>query len=439
MATITQVSEALQNVLGNQADALAREKRFVKRRVKVSGSNFAQTLVFGFLDNPKMSYREMRQAAGLSQLEITAQGLEQRFTQVSAEFMKSVLEKALEQLVSSSSSVDIDLLNRFTKIHLQDGSLIELPNECVSVWQGNQLVGEDRCSALKLHVDLEYKTGQLCGPALANGRQHDQRSPWFCQPLQAGELRIVDLAFFSLEQLELDAKAGGFWIIRHKYNVHLRYEGQDVALLPLLSQQTAACIDIPVELGKECLLPCRLVAFKVDEQTAEKRKRRLREYARKKQVPLSQERLQLAHWTLFLTNAPQSLLSPCEVFTLYRLRWQIELLFRLWKSHSFIDESESQNPWRVLTEVYAKLIAVMVQHWILLISAWHIPDKSSVLACATIRKFAVLLHVSFCETTALAHAISTIVTALNTVPHLLRRAKHPSNCQVLLSPQLALP
>jgi hypothetical protein len=70
MTNIAQVSTALQNVLGSQADAMAREKKFVRRKVKVSGSNFAQTLVFGFLDNPKMSYREMKQAAGLSNLEI---------------------------------------------------------------------------------------------------------------------------------------------------------------------------------------------------------------------------------------------------------------------------------------------------------------------------------------------------------------------------------
>jgi hypothetical protein len=55
MTNIAQGSTGLQNVLGSQADILARQKKFVKRKVKVTGSNFAQTLVFGFLDNPKMS------------------------------------------------------------------------------------------------------------------------------------------------------------------------------------------------------------------------------------------------------------------------------------------------------------------------------------------------------------------------------------------------
>jgi hypothetical protein len=438
MTNITQVSQALQNVFGRQADQLARRTKFVQRQVKVSGSKFAQTLVFGFLDNPKMSYREMKQVAGLSNLQITGQGLEQRFNEASAEFMKAVLEKAMEQMVCSSSHIDIDLLNRFSGIHIQDGSVIRLPNECIEVWRGVQPEGEKGCSALKLHVSLEYKSGQLSGPALANGREHDKKSPWFCQTLQKNELRIDDLGFFDLNQLEADAKAGGFWITRHKHQVVLQKNGQDLALLPFLQEQTALQIDIPVRLGKNHHLPCRLIAFKVDEPIAEKRKRKLREYARKKGVTLSKERLQLAHWTLFLTNAPQNLLSSIEVFALYRLRWQIELLFRLWKSHSFVDESNSENPWRILTEVYAKLTAVLLQHWILLVSVWHLPNISIVQACSTIRKFAIFLHIHIADIFALSTSISTIIKALDTVPRLLKRNCNPSNFQILSSPKLAL-
>jgi hypothetical protein len=438
MTNIAQVSAALQNVLGSQADAMAREKKFVRRKVKVTGSKFAQTLVFGFLDNPKMSYREMKQAAGLSDLEISGQGLEQRFNEASANFMKAVLESAVQQMIYSSSAVDLDLLKGFSKIHIQDGSVIGLPDECVAVWRGVQPEGQKGCSALKLHVSLEYKSGQISGPSLANGREHDKRSPWFCQTLQKGELRLDDLGFFDLDQLEADAKAGGFWITRHKHEVGLQQNGQGLALLSFLQGQASDQIDVPVELGKNHQLPCRLIAFKTDDRTAQKRKQKLREYARKKGVSLSDERLQLACWTLFLTNASQDRLSRLEVFALYRLRWQIELLFRLWKSYSFIDQSNSQNPWRVLTEVYAKLIAVLIQHWILLVSVWQLSDKSMVLACATIRKFAVLLHINLVDTSALSNAISTIVQALKTVPRLLKRNINPSNFQVLSAPYLAL-
>ena len=76
------------------------------------------------------------------------------------------------------------------------------------------------------------------------------------------------------------------------------HDGQVLALLAFLQSQTASQLDIPVLLGKIHQIPCRLIAFKADEQTAEKRKRKLREYASKNGVTLSEERLQFeAHPT----------------------------------------------------------------------------------------------------------------------------------------------
>lgn len=103
--------------------------------------------------------------------------------------------------------------------------------------------------------------------------------------------------------------------------------------LPKLKQsltfQPLPQIDPSVQVGQNQRVPCRLITIQMDEQTAAQRIRKLREYARKKQVTLSAERLVLAHWTLLLTNAPQDLLSLVEVYALLRLRWQIERLFRL--------------------------------------------------------------------------------------------------------------
>jgi hypothetical protein len=438
MTNITQVSTALENVLGTKADNLARETKFVQREVKITGSKFAQTLVFGFLDNPKMSYREMSQAASLSGLGITAQGLEQKFSQTSAKFMQALLEKAVEQLVDTSFSVDIDLLNRFSRIYIQDGSVMGLPDECVEVWQGVRSKARKGCSALKMHVSLDYKSGKLSGPTLANGREHDRKSPWFCTPLEKGELRLTDLGFFDLDQMKKDANSGGFWVVRYKHGVILRQNDQEMALLAFLKKQASSRIDIPVQLGQHHHIPCRLIAVKVDDQVAEKRRRKLHEYARRKGVALSEERLQFEHWTLLLTNAPPDLLSLVEVCALYRLRWQIELLFRLWKTYTLIDESVSKNPWRILTEMYAKLIAVLIQHWLIIVSIWHIPEKSIVQASLTIQKFAVLLHLAMANESALCSSISTIITTLKSSPAVLLRKKQPATFQILSDPNLSL-
>ena len=438
MKTITQISKSLQAILETEARRLGKETKFIQREVKVTGSNFAQTLVFGFLNKPTMSYRQMRQSGAASGLEITAQGLEQRFSKSSAKFMQALLEEAVGQLLKTALHKDTELLNRFERIHIQDGSVIGLPDECVKIWQGLRPKNEQGCSAVKLHVSLEYKSGQVSGPLLANGREHDQKSPFFHQTLQAGELRIADLGFFNLEQLKNDAQAGGFWIIRHKHDVILYENDKKLDLASFLKRQRNDIVDIPIQMGQTHQLPCRLIALRADKQTAAERIRKLKADARKRKKPVSAERLLLAHWTIMLTNAPQDLLAPLEVYALLRLRWQIELLFKLWKTYSRIDESESENPWRVLTEMYAKLIAVLIQQWILLASVWHIPNKSIVLAASLIQTYAIFLQISLKNQIALRDALSSIVKLLQATPELLKRKRKPSTAQILLDPELSL-
>ncbi len=438
MKTITRISRVLPSLLGEGADQAARDTGFIQREVKVTGRNFAQTLVCGFLGNPQMSYRQMSQMGARSGLQITAQGLEQRFSPASVRFLQRLLEQALQQRIEAACGPTLELLQRFSQIHIQDSSVIGVPNPCVEVWAGMGTNGQQSRAAVKLPVELEYLSGRVSGPVLAPGREHDQKSPFFRQSLPRGALRLTDLGFFNLDRLEQDAQAGGFWIIRYKHDVHLYQHQGDLALLPFLRKQGQRQMDLPVQVGKTQHLPCRLIVLPVDEPTAAQRRRRLRDYARKKQQALSAERLELANWTLLLTHAPPELLSVAEVYALLRLRWQIELLFRLWKTYTRIDESESQNPWRILTELYAKLLAVLIQHWLLLASVWPRPEKSLVQASLTIQKFAPLLQLSLQNPPTLRSWLATLVTLLQASPGLLKRRQRPSTVQILRNPQLAV-
>jgi hypothetical protein len=84
--------------------------------------------------------------------------------------------------------------------------------------------------------------------------------------------------------------------------------------------------------------------------------------------------------TVLVTVVPMRLLSLDEALEIGRARWPIELLFNLWKSQGRIDESTSAKPHRVLCELYAKLVAMIIQHWVLLVSGWEQVDPSLVKA-----------------------------------------------------------
>ena len=89
-----------------------------------------------------------------------------------------------------------------------------------------------------------------------------------------------------------------------------------------------------------------------------------------------------------MTNLPPETFTPDDILCLQRLRWQIELLFKLWKSDLSLDEWRSQLPHQILSEVYAKLLLALIQHWLLLLGCWQHENRSLVKAAKVLRKHA---------------------------------------------------
>jgi hypothetical protein len=100
----------------------------------------------------------------------------------------------------------------------------------------------------------------------------------------------------------------------------------------------------------------RLLAERVPDSVTLKRQERLRETAITQQKPVNPLTWELAAWTLVVTSVPASMLTMDEAFVLLRARWQIELLFKLWKDRCLLDEWQSVKPWRILAPVYAPIV-----------------------------------------------------------------------------------
>ncbi len=431
MDTIPQIAQAMQTVLMQRADELGLELRFVRRQRKLSGSTFIQALVFGFQAKPDARYEDLSQSAADAGVAISPQGLEQRFTEVAARLVYEVLLCAVEQVISTRP-VAIPILQRFGGVFLRDSSVICLPVELAKTWPG---VGNSAgpTAALKLQVELNFSTGQLAGPVIQSGRIQDQASPFQHRELPAGALHLADLGYFNLERLAEDDRRGVYWISRLKAGVVVSTpEGQRLELAKWLNAQEEVRLDRRVLVGAQQRLSCRLLAVRVPQEVAEQRRRRLREYARKKQVTPKAETLALADWTLIITNVPEEKLSLNEALILLRVRWQVELLFKLWKSHAKVDEWRSHNPWRILCEVYAKLIGIVILHWVCLTGFWERPNRSLFKAAQVIQKHASTLAVALHDRGFLITALTVVSTCLMATCRVNRRKKHPSTYQLLL-------
>src|SRR5512134_1999432 len=102
MSSIPQVVQALQTVFTTVADQAGRASDFIVREVKLRGSTFVQTLVFGFLADPHATLEALAQTAAALGLHITPQALDLRFTQTVAACLEQVLAAAVKQVVAAT-------------------------------------------------------------------------------------------------------------------------------------------------------------------------------------------------------------------------------------------------------------------------------------------------------------------------------------------------
>ena len=431
MTTIPQVARTMREILTTTAAEAGRATRFVQRTSPLNGATFSQTWVLGFLGNPQATLEELTQTAAAWGVEITPQALDQGFTASAAACLHQVLLTASARVITAEPGA-IPLLERFPAVYGQESSTIILPEVFAAQWHGcGGSTSSSASAALKLQARLEMCTGRL-DVQLQEGRASD-RAAVLPGPLPAGALRLADLGYWSLEAFAALEQHKVCWLSRLQMQTAV-YDatGARQALLTLLESPPTDTVGLAVALGERQRPAARLVAVRVPQDGADTRRRRLRKTARDKGRQGSAPRLALAAWTVFVTNVPAERLPLREALVLGRMRGQIELLFKVWKSHGRLDESRSTKPWRILCEVDAKLLAMLVQHWVFLISVWASPDRSLTKAAQTVQKHALPLASAFSSAQRLGQALLTVKRCLAAGGRMKRRKKHPNTYQLLL-------
>lgn len=435
MTSIPQQALVLRQILEEETVPLAKETGFIQRERALTGADFAQALILGWLQRADERLEGFVQILERREVSITASGLSQKFTPDAATFMQQVLER-LAQVQMQAEAVDVPLLRRFSAVIVEDSTSVLLPAELVEVWQGCGGSEGTSPAAIKLFVRWDVLSGKLEGPRLTDGRHNDNQSPFNEDELPAGGLYLADLGFFSQQRLRrlAERREGGkrFFVMRLQYGTGLyTRSGHQIELRGILPSREGEAKEVGGLLGKQARLPVRLIMVKVSEKVAQQRREHIREVAQAHGREPSAEVLYLAGWTLVVTNVPRARLSLPEALVLLRLRWQIERLFRLWKEHGQIDEWRSKNPWRILCELYGKLCAMIIQQWLIHEGCWQDPWRSLFKAAQVVRREANRIMVALYEG-GLEQVLRSIVRGMRSGCRIDRRNSHPSTVQLLL-------
>ncbi len=438
MQIVQDVAAAMQALFGRTMDDLGRETGCIQRERKFCGSGLLRTLVLTLLQHPAAKDRDYQTVAAQLGIDVTEEAVKHRFNSGLVAFLEAALEHVLTTVLTTQAST-APLFGKFIQVLIGDSTTITLPDELADEFPGCGGKGDSGKAALKIQVLWDLVSGKIVKLLIEPGRAADLKSPIAAEPLPAGALSIFDLGYFSLERFREVEGQGAYWISRLLHGTQVfDVSGKRLALLAFLEQQASSgVVDVPVIVGEKEQLSCRLLALRVPPEVAARRRQRIIKNARDHGRQASQEYLAMQDWTIYLTNAKPALLTWKEVVVLYRARWQIELLFKLWKSHNRLANREiTASPERQMAVFYAKLIGVIVQHWILLTATWTNDRRSLRKAAHLLRDWIIILTEALDDLERLCLQLDRLTKAIGKTAQVNCRRKHPSLYQLLENPEL---
>jgi hypothetical protein len=355
---LTRQSEYLQQFFGEVAEEIGRATGFVQRASKLTSTVFLATLVLGWLEQPEATLNELVQYSTLLEVAISEAGLQQRLNGRAVEFLRQMLAWSIGHWRGQGGEANV-----------LDSSIVILPDALQGHFVGYRQAGQ--AAAVKVQLSFNYLTGFLNALELEDGCTPDQNCELHLRNAAPGSLHLFDLGYFKLEVFRQLAQAGAFFGSRVGGQAAL-YASPD-ALQPL---DLVAFLQNPPTQG-ECLLylgdatrvPVRFLFQRVPPAVAAERRRKALATARAKGRPCSARKLALLDWALFVTNVPAAWLSLEQVLLVYRIRWQVELLFKVWKSQAKLARFRPWRPERVLAQLYARLLGLVLFQW--LVAPWR--------------------------------------------------------------------
>jgi IS4 transposase len=355
-------------------NALAKDISFVQRsNNRLSGSDFFRLMSIEHFQNNANSLEALCDILLRvnPDVEMTPQALNQKInSQNAVKFLKRIFELKLRHhhQTSHTSKIDDILLKAFEpfgNVYLQDSTQMELDERLSEEFRGSG--GSASKAGLKIDLIYEYIHHELTDIIVSQANVSDQkRSQNILRHLKEGDLVIRDLGYFTLDIFRKIAARGAFFLTRYKHRCKVYLSNQEDADPINLGQylkknmKDKNVMELYVFLGGKKKAPGRMVFYRMPENVANERIRKAKKNAKKKGVTLSQEHLALLKFGLYITNVSREVFQAEVIGTIYRLRWQIELIFKQWKQLFQIHVMAGSRRERIYCLIYARLTLILI-------------------------------------------------------------------------------
>lgn len=344
---------------------MARSCGFLKRQREITPQSFINSLMFHAFNKREVSLNDHIIDMGKHEgVMISKQSFHQRFNREAAEFVKQLVEKQCQTKLSDQSLTE-EILPNWKNVYLHDSCQFGMPDHIASYFKGYG-GGIKNNSVVKIQHCYELKTGKLHSHHIYDARMQDVTSgKEMMDSYQTGDLVLRDLGYFDLESFKiLDQKHKVDFISRLKPKTSIfEHDGQKINMASLaykMKKHNIPYIDKRVIIGTKKPIKTRIIITLAPEQVKQERIRKANKQNKSYGNQTSKTYMQYAAFNIFITNVEEDILNADQIMKLYRVRWQIELVFKTWKSYYKINCIKNCNCYRTLCYLYANLLLILI-------------------------------------------------------------------------------
>ena len=363
MPSLEKTQEVLSEV---NLDRLAVESGFKKRESKITPKMFLDNLMHNASSDMNKSLNSL--SIDLKQsynVDISKQGLNERYAQEASLYLKSVLRQFC---FTNDIPINEGWLGHFNRVRVKDSTKFVLPEEYANVMPG--FGGVSSKSATGIQYEYDLKTGSVLDLNITPANRTDSKDARDTQDnIQPNDLVIRDLGYYSLDVISKFMEVGAFIISKLNTNTFVYEKENDKykviefgRLYTWMKKHKLQQLDKPVYIGSEARIPMRLIIDIVPDEVLAKRMQKLNKYNKRMGHTTSEEYTNRARFNLTITNIPHAAIPTQAIMALYHVRWQIELVFKIWKSTFGIHRIGKMKYYRWLCILYTKLILIAI-YW----------------------------------------------------------------------------
>lgn len=335
----------------------AKETGLVKRERKVNPIALFWVLVLSFgvgmqrtLASLKRSYEREGDVA------LSDSSWYDRFSPELVRFLKTCVIHGIEQLAAAEHRCLSEKLKRFQDVLIQDSTIIRLHKMLAKRWPAAR--SRQVAAGVKISVLVSAVANSMKSVSLVAERTHDMKTirigPWV-----KDRILLIDLGFYKHHLFTRIAENGGFFVSRLKGTA-------DPTIVAVQSICRGNSIDV-VGQRISAVLP-RLHRQVLDAEVEVPVKRRgyngkhRKDTMRFRMVAVFNKEDGVYH--LYLTNIPRALLTPDDIASLYRARWEVELIFKELKSRYALDMIRTTNAMVVAALIWVAILTLLASRQI---------------------------------------------------------------------------